>query len=178
MGSWYKGITTDLQSVDGVSITPDSTNNLGETMEFLVLPRYKVKDYVTDKKHILISIYCHDDTPAELDPNPLRLAILPLQFDDWDTKAKESIETKYKNSAEAQKQIFFSEEHAKQIIEFVRRYSDKIDLIICQCAAGISRSAGVAAALSKCLNGEDGYFFKNYLPNSLVYSTILKVWSS
>lgn len=47
---------------------------------------------------------------------------------------------------------------------------------IVHCEAGQSRSAGVAAALSKWINGEDWDYFLNpkYTPNSYCYQTILK----
>lgn len=67
----------------------------------------------------------------------------------------------------------FNKDMAKQILDFVDKHSDK--LIICQCEAGISRSAGVAAALSKIYNGTDDFFFKRYIPNNLVYKTILEL---
>ena len=135
-----------------------------------------VKDYTTNKNHILISAYCHDDTPAELSKCISRIDVLRLQFDDWDDEQRIKIKARYQNSQKMKDMIFFSEEHAKQLVDFVRKYLNDIELIICQCDAGISRSAGMAAALSKCIENDDKIFFKNYLPNSLVYSTILKIW--
>lgn len=146
-------------------------------MEIKVLSRDLIKNYTTDKKHILIQIYCHGDYPEPTIKVWSRLDVLQLEFDDWDIRAKRLITEEFKDSAAAKKQIFFSEEQAQKIIEFVKKYIDKVELIICQCDAGISRSAGVAAALSKCINGNDIFFFENYLPNSLVYSTIVKEWN-
>ena len=65
---------------------------------------------------------------------------------------------------------------AKKIVKFVKKYLNDVELIVCQCEAGISRSAGIAAGLAKCIDGDDDYFFKRYLPNSLVYSMIRKEW--
>lgn len=146
-------------------------------MEFLILNRDRVKSYSTEKKHILIQIYCHDDYAEPTLHLWTRLDTLQIQFDDWDENAKNKICELYKTSQKAKEMIFFSEKHAKRIIKFVKRYLDKIELIVCQCDAGISRSAGVTAALSKCINDDDEYFFKHYLPNSLVHSTILKEWN-
>jgi predicted protein tyrosine phosphatase len=145
-------------------------------MKFLVLNRDSVKNFATLDKHILIQIYCHDDYAESTLPLTSRLDILQLQFDDWNEDAKNKIEAYYTKSQKAKEMIFFSDEHAKKIIEFVKKYLNKIELIVVQCDAGISRSAAVAAALSKCLNNDDEYFFKHYLPNSLVYKTILKKW--
>ena len=72
--------------------------------------------------------------------------------------------------------VIFDEVMAKEIVDFVEEYRYVVGTIIRQCEAGISRSAGIAAALSKCINGDDKYFFNRYLPNSLVYSKIIKAW--
>ena len=52
--------------------------------------------------------------------------------------------------------------------------SDDIETIIVNCEAGISRSAGVAAALANIINEDDSRYFKEYLPNMLVYRKILE----
>jgi hypothetical protein len=43
------------------------------------------------------------------------------------------------------------------------------------CGAGVSRSAGVAAALGKWLNNDDGFIFNNfsYCPNFTCYRLVL-----
>ena len=74
---------------------------------------------------------------------------------------------------------FFQPYHANQILDFVAEGQRQlIDLCICQCDAGISRSAGTAAALSYILTQDDFWVFKNprYMPNRLVYRTILDVY--
>lgn len=146
-------------------------------MKFLVYNRDNIKNYATSDKHILIQAYCHDDYAEPIPHLLTRLDALQLQFDDWNAEQKTLIEKEYPHSEHAKTMIYFNEAHAKKLIRFVKKHLDKIDLIIVQCDAGISRSPGVAAALSKCLNGDDSYFFKHYLPNSLVYSTILKEWN-
>ena len=67
----------------------------------------------------------------------------------------------------------FDDSHADKILEFVSTYALDIDLIVVHCEAGISRSAGCAAALSLIYNKEDQYYFDNYLPNMLVYRKII-----
>jgi predicted protein tyrosine phosphatase len=50
-----------------------------------------------------------------------------------------------------------------------------VDVVIVHCGAGVSRSAGLAAALAKWYNGSDLEFFKPpYAPNMLVYRTMLE----
>jgi hypothetical protein len=73
----------------------------------------------------------------------------------------------------------FKPRHAQQILDFFTKgQREGIDLCICQCDAGISRSAGVAAALSYILTQDDAWVFKDprYMPNRLVYRTILDTY--
>jgi len=70
----------------------------------------------------------------------------------------------------------FTDQQAKQILQFINKYGKDVDLIVVHCEAGISRSAGVAGALSLIYNGSDQYYFDNYLPNMLVYRKILNMY--
>lgn len=85
-------------------------------------------------------------------------SVLPLKFDDVDG-GKNCI----------------TKEDAQMIKSFVGRHKDK--LIIVHCDGGISRSAGIAAALLKFYNGDDSEIFDNgrYRPNMLCYRTMLNV---
>ena len=65
---------------------------------------------------------------------------------------------------------------AKNIIDFVETFKNEVDLIVVHCEFGISRSAGVASALSLILNGTDQYYFDNYIPNMLCYRKILNAY--
>ena len=70
----------------------------------------------------------------------------------------------------------FSKEQAQQILDFVEKHRDC--QIVCQCEAGISRSAGVAAALSIIYNNDKAkWVFENrrYFPNMYVFKTILNL---
>lgn len=111
----------------------------------------------------IISITDAISIPVSFNPNKNIVGILRLTFDDTDIKSPYSI----------------TERDAVNIIEFVEKYKDITDNFIIHCEAGISRSAGVAAALSKIYNGSDCDIFENpmYKPNMLVYNTILyTVW--
>ena len=85
-------------------------------------------------------------------------AVLPLRFDDVDGGIN----------------CMVSEE-AVMIKSFVERHKDK--LIIVHCDAGVSRSAGIAAALMKYYNGDDSEIFDDtrYCPNMFCYRTMLNV---
>lgn len=133
-------------------------------MQFLVLSRQKIASFSTDIPHIVISIVDKYDKNALIkNVGSSCIAVTRLKFDDYDEDTK-----KY-----AEKVVLFNKEDAKQIVNFVKKYINKVDLIVCQCEAGISRSAGVAAALSKYITGSDEYYFKYYIPNSLVYKLLI-----
>ncbi len=63
---------------------------------------------------------------------------------------------------------------AKKIHSFIE--ANKNRKIIVHCDAGISRSAGIAAALMKHYNGDDTPIFNNpkYVPNMKCYRTMLE----
>lgn len=69
-----------------------------------------------------------------------------------------------------------SKKDASKIVDFTESYKYAVDLFVINCNAGISRSAGTAAALSKIYNGDDMWVFKDrrYCPNMRVYRYILE----
>ena len=69
----------------------------------------------------------------------------------------------------------FTPEHARQVLAFAASVWPKADILHVHCEAGVSRSAGTAAALSRLYFGDDGEFVEGpvYRPNKLVYDTIL-----
>ena len=83
--------------------------------------------------------------------------ILRLEFDDVDRGS-----------------LAMTEEDAASIAEFVEE--NKGRTIIVHCDAGISRSAGIAAAIMKHYNGDDSPIFNNpwYCPNMLCYRMVLE----
>lgn len=72
-------------------------------------------------------------------------AILPIKFNDVDVG----------------QDLCIAEKDAKKIADFVMDWSYKVDVIIVHCEAGISRSAGVAAAILKHLYDNDSQIFKS-----------------
>jgi len=72
----------------------------------------------------------------------------------------------------------FSDKNAADILDFVEKIKDSIEVLIVACEAGVSRSAGTAAALGKIYLGTDEFIFNSerYQPNVYLYQTILKIW--
>ena len=69
-----------------------------------------------------------------------------------------------------------SRSDAAAIADFVKRYEKTVDKIIVHCNAGVSRSAGVCAAIMKYMTGDDMALFGKafYCPNSTCYRYVLE----
>lgn len=127
-------------------------------------------DFAEDK--IIISISTPgEEFPEFYEQNYSILDILFLSF--YDIEDENEI-----RSVATDGQIF-NDDMAAQIAEFVRFWSKKNDNvnIWVHCDAGVSRSAGVAAALQKYFYGDDSMYFSNdgkYFPNMLCYTKTLE----
>lgn len=98
-------------------------------------------------------------------------------FDRTNTKIKGILRLYFDDISEpTAKYLTMSEDDARKIHTFIDVYKDKVNTIIVHCAAGISRSAGVACALSVYLNGTDRDIWTSgeYQPNRLCYQLLLK----
>lgn len=70
---------------------------------------------------------------------------------------------------------FFDKNDAIKIKEFVSTLEDlQVDILLIHCAAGVSRSMAIAAAIDKYLTGNDSWYFENGIPNKYVYNLLLK----
>jgi len=69
-------------------------------------------------------------------------------------------------------------EQARSVAEYVTSVIDKADSIIVHCEAGMSRSAGVGAAVMKYINGSDWNVFNNarFRPNMTCYRKVLNAF--
>jgi len=143
-------------------------------MKFLITNRNRITslDGLLNQKHIVISM-CEPDMNLDfpvLPKNPNRLGVLQLSFADLDNinDAKQVGQAHY----------LMTQEQADQVVAFVNEHMDSIETIICQCDGGVSRSSGMAAALSKILNGDDSWVFnsKEYVPNRYVYRLIMNAY--
>ena len=115
-----------------------------------------------DKSHLVISI--SSDEGAACVPSLYSCkGVLRLVFEDIDEHFGE-------------KDNLFTRKQAREILDFVDEHieKDSIELIVVHCHAGISRSAGTAAALAYILNKDD-YDIVKAKPcfNRFVYRTIL-----
>jgi predicted protein tyrosine phosphatase len=136
----------------------------GSKYKFLVLGRDEIKNFSAEIPSIVISITDPETAEAAIPKSEFLIDILRLKFHDI---GKPKLFDSEKNE-----DFPISKEQAKQISDFVRNYLDKVELIVCQCEQGVSRSAAIAAALSNVLQNEDEYFVKNYWMNRYVYDIL------
>ena len=128
-------------------------------MEFRVLNEYQAWSYKEETKHVFISIRSPYADPVMLPDNKNRFGQIFLQFHDLDhlpevDKICLGVSKPYN---------LFTDKMAEDILK-IASMSDDIETIIVNCEAGISRSAGVVAALANIINEDDSRFFKKYLP--------------
>jgi predicted protein tyrosine phosphatase len=132
--------------------------------------------------HLVISINCPGEPPAKIRSNRAQLGRVNLFF--WDIDRLESLpdgrvrlhgsDTVFENIKEAD---LCQATDAKAIVDLVEAHPEARNIVI-HCTAGKSRSAAVAAALHKVLNGSDAPIFDNkrYSPNMRVYRMVLEEW--
>lgn len=136
-------------------------------MKLLVLSRAEVAKYRCDVPHVVISVTDPRAKRAFLPKNPLRREVLRLEFDDVGPGPVFA--------------IAMSEDHARQVAEFVTKHAD-VEMFVIHCEAGISRSAGIAAALGLYFDRDDSQFYQDphtgegcpFYPNSHVKSLVMR----
>ena len=109
------------------------------------------------------------------------IAICCLFFDDIQSKAEENMIAWKKENGETTSFVIqencyslMSKEQADKITDFVIKYKDKVDKIIVHCFAGVSRSAGVCAAIMEYFKENSNIVFSNqqYTPNMYCYRIV------
>jgi len=135
-------------------------------MKFLINNKGTARNFTCDQKWSCISISSRKDEWPELQSEN-RVSVLRLAFADVSNVDWARI---YGFPEEA----IFGEETARSILNFYdSAVQQGAEVMMVHCEAGVSRSPGVAAALSKIHLGTDQEFFDRYTPNMLVYSKIL-----
>lgn len=118
-------------------------------------------------KHAVISITDPESSDPNLRLNDYCVGILRLKFHD----------TEESTVRDGKLLVPMSKEQAQSIVEFVVKNAKSVDSIVVHCEAGLSRSAGVAAALSLILRGTDKEFFLTYIPSMHCYRMVLDAFN-
>ena len=135
-------------------------------MFFDVLSRWTIEDVdwdIQSDKVAIVSIHDVNMPNARLKVGRSIQDILFLGFDD--VGGNFTIGSKVMSALQAE-----------QIAKFALKWKDKVDGIIVNCEAGISRSSGVAAALMKYFTGDDSLIFNSsrFCPNMTCYRLVLE----
>lgn len=110
-------------------------------MKIYVFDRKTASEFYSNQKYIHIDIGESDDvflTPKDCDN---RIGYLRIKFNDIDKFDHKNPEF-----------ILFNSNHANQILDFIEKYNNMINLIVINCSMGVSRSAGVGVALDYIFN--------------------------
>lgn len=121
-----------------------------------------------DVPHLIVSINCPGEEPANIKVNEHTLGRVNLFF--WDLDA-------YPVGATQESCPLAQPSDGEKVVDLILANPDAQRVVI-HCTAGKSRSAGAAAALHLVLNGSDAPIFGNsmYRPNMLVYRHVLNAW--
>lgn len=149
--------------------------------EIMIMSRDKVEEFSITPFHqriALISITDANYSFADLRNKPHEL--LQVAFDDVDNDVFED-ELGREPTEEERVRIerrynMLSDVQAKEIADFYKRVKDTVDVIICQCEHGQSRSAAVAAAIQEFSShtGIEIFADDRYYPNKVVYRKVFR----
>ena len=140
-----------------------------EGIEKLAQKRFPVKTAV-----ISITDYGYKHAELKYQPNYL----LQLDFNDVDADVFID-EPDIDRVVVEEKYHMFSDEQAQQIAEFYHSVRDQVEVLICQCEHGQSRSAEIAAAMLeyKSRSGIKVFADDRYYPNKFIFRKVLKAIS-
>jgi len=131
-------------------------------LPILILSARHVKNYIGHINYALISIHDPSDYPVTLSYDNKRIAAHVESFRDVEDGSFGGAKFEYS----------ITDEQALSIAQFVKRYKNNIKLLVVNCEAGMSRSAGVGAAISQYYNSNNEELYKYYTPNSTCYRKV------
>jgi predicted protein tyrosine phosphatase len=139
----------------------------------IVMSQERAESEIVDVPYIHISVCSPGSDGAILPDNENRIDVLRLCFHDIESSTDpKDLGMKFLKRYGIEPRLFNAED-AQAIFDFLEKHKEA-ETIVVNCEAGISRSAGIAAAIAKVRNGDDEQYFKRYHPNLLAYRTLLK----
>jgi hypothetical protein len=134
--------------------------------EIHAMSRVDAKFYRGDAPYVVISICDTDKEPVKFVSDPNRKAVLQLRFRDFIAP---------RDAVGSYHQTQFPYDTAKKVWDFVEAHWPNVKAVVCHCEMGVSRSAAVAAAITKAKGGKDECWFVHLSPNKPVYYQMLEV---
>jgi predicted protein tyrosine phosphatase len=134
-------------------------------MEFIVRDRESVEQGILVRSsYIMISIRDPERQKVRVPKQSGLRDVLYLAFHDVDPAG---------DTALAEDVTLMTDEDARRIWSFVKKWENEIGTVVVHCEKGMSRSPAVAAALCKSMGGDDRLFWQEYRPNRFVYRLML-----
>src|SRR5438105_1795552 len=134
-------------------------------MELIVRDRDSVEHGVLVRSaYVVISIRDPVRRKARIPEQPGQRDVLYLAFDD-----AEPVEGLRPPGGV----VLMTDEQARQVWAFVRRWEGQVGAVVVHCEQGVSRSPAVAAALCRAYGGDENCFFREYQPNRHVYRVMV-----
>lgn len=131
-------------------------------MKFIAYPRYRAEAMEDPGvPYAVVSISTPGHKPADIPRHPSCKGVIQLQFFDVDRLS----------GKEQERPITMDQ--AREIWRFFDGVRNDIQLLVCHCDMGSSRSAAVAAALAKSIGNDDSWFFEYKTPNRRVYRAVM-----
>jgi predicted protein tyrosine phosphatase len=134
----------------------------GDTLSLQVLDRDGARVCAHQEPYAIISITDPQAAHPTLIRSDFRRDVLRLKFFDTDSRVAQI-------RVPPPHMTGFTPDMARQIVQFVQEQRARdTHLIVVHCEFGMSRSAGVASALSFFYNQDETFFLVHYQPNSWV----------
>ena len=140
----------------------------GTRFQFLVLSRAAIETFTADTPYLVVSITDPEQPEATIPESPFLWATVRMKFHDIAKPSRIAVQFATNSS-----DVYMTEADAERILSFVGEHLAEVKLTVCHCEQGISRSAAIAAALSRILQDEDEFFFRHYWVNRYVYDLLL-----
>lgn len=150
-------------------------------MEFFVYSRPAFEAGAPhDVPHVVVSINCPGEEPAKFQANELTLGRVNLFFWDLDQLPESGLVRAHGSDTTfsgIREEDLCQPTDAQAVVDLVAAHPTA-ERVVVHCTAGKSRSAAVAAALMKSIEGDDSPIFNNprYKPNMRVYRMVLNAW--
>lgn len=136
-------------------------------MDFIIAGREEIEAGIPVRtSYVVISITDPDKGPAKIPRASGFRGVLRLEFHDAVPVPGFTLPSEI---------VLMTRDHAEAIWQFVQEWYKEVETIVVHCEQGMSRSPAAAAAICKVFGGDGRQFFREYVPNRFVYSTLIVV---
>jgi len=129
--------------------------------------------FLTDEQRAKYKVICRSACERYCKQNHSKTSIIISIKSSWDNVMPD-VFCDEKNKVKAILSLSFDD--VEKVADFINKWYNKADMIIVHCDGGVSRSAGVCAAIMRVKEGDDWPIFdnRNKHPNMTCYLRTLK----